>query len=255
MLLRSYIILNTIPKNTFIIFFIILFFISIDTAIAEDWMLEQIDKELVKNDPDIKILSRKKGEYKEYLGEVTIEGSLESVSGLIRDVENFKWIKNTKSFDVEELNFFESCVCHEFKSFGFRRKILYVARQERGLCNSPIIIHFGESSEGKCDVNSKELNNCSEIKKKHKVNEFSGFYKLIPLEKDKTKVIIRQYSDPKFGDDFFGRMKKKKFPDAAAEALFETLSGFKKEFSLTNKYSNRSFKCDEDGFITGEIIN
>lgn len=249
--------MNKVFKNTFILFFIITLFTPISIAIARQWMVEQIDEDIAKSEPGIKILSRKRGEYKEYMGEVVIEAPIESVSGLIRDVENFRWIKNTKKFDVKELNFFESCVCHEFKSFGFRRKILYVARQEKSLCNSPITIYFGEKDDGKCDIgNQGVLNNCSEIKKKHEVNEFSGFYKLIPLSKKKTKVIIQQYSDPKFGDDFFGRMKKDMFPKAASEAFFLTLSSFKNELtSINNKYSNISFKCDEKGFIVDEFVN
>lgn len=231
-------------------------FLSTNIATAEEWRVEQIDEKFAKTQPDIKIFSRKRGEYKEYMGEVVLEASIESVYGLVRDTENFEWIKNTKKFDVKELNFFESCVCHEFRSFGFRRKILYVARQEKSLCGSPITIYFGESGKDKCGESiAQEFNNCSEIKNRHKINIFRGFYKLIPLEENKTKFIIYQHIDPKFGDDFFGKMKKMKFPKSISEAFFETLSNFKNELFLPNNYSGSSFKCDEQGFVINHTVN
>ncbi|MGH7884985.1 MAG: hypothetical protein ACRENO_04735, partial [Thermodesulfobacteriota bacterium] len=152
--------------------------------------MQKIDPYLQQKDSDIQILSRQKNEYKEYMGEAILDFPIESVLGFVRSNENGDWIDNTDNFDSVLLNYFESCICHEFRSFGFRRKILYYAMQEKSLCGSPIIINFGIDPQRRCNIEKDLiLDNCSDINSSYQVNEFYGYYKLVPIEKNKTRVV------------------------------------------------------------------
>ncbi|MGH7884514.1 MAG: hypothetical protein ACRENO_02320, partial [Thermodesulfobacteriota bacterium] len=66
---------------------------------------------------------------------------------------------------------------------------------------------------------------------------------------------IYNYIDPKFGDDFFGKMKKQQFLGGAADSLFQTLLNLKQELKLLNKSYNTSFECSKDGFLIEKSIN
>lgn len=218
-------------------------------AMAEKWELQNAGS------GDVTVYIREKGEYNEYRAEIVLDFPLQSVLGFIRGSENADWIDKTDNFVSKPLNSHESCNCHEFDSFGFERNILYYAEQEKSLCGSEIDINFSYEKNSKCAENISSIpENCTDVEDRYRVSEFYGYYKLIPLEKSKTKVVMYNFIDPGFGDDIFGKIKKHQFLKGAPDSINQTLLNLKELLTASEKYHNVSFKCDENGYLVDLIF-
>lgn len=242
--------LKCFPKSGLAIFFFIITFMMSADSLSQDWMPNDVSTD------EVQIYTAKKGEFSKIRGEIVLQHPIQQILGFIREDSSSSWVENTKHFDAVDINFHESCICHEFKSFGFRRKVLYFAEQEKGKCGNDIQIDFDFKNNPKCSDSYSNLpEGCRIIDEDNTVDDFYGSYRLTPVGEAKTKVLMNIYVDPGFGSDLIGMFKKSQFIKGAPYSVFQTLLNLKKAVKGWSDKHKAAFKCSEDGVLVDVSIN
>ncbi len=173
------------------IFLTLLFAVFSNILFSQDW--EKYENSTINQEGDIKIFYRyieiDNFKYLEFRGEAFVPSSLSTLIGVIRDVDNMhNWVYNVdsaKSHIISETERF-TYIVHKQIGFIFKRRDSYVHSSIQQDQESLTVLIKGVSAPDKKPKRDGYT----------RIEKGESKWELIPITRNKTKVIFQGYADP-----------------------------------------------------------